>query len=67
MKTMRTTKATRMSADEYAGFLKLWLTPASRLSPLSEEVQAYLAYVARREPLSDAARRAAGLPTGQAA
>ena len=67
MKTITTAKATRMSADEYAGFLKLWLTPSARISPHTPEVEAYLAYVARHDPLSDATRRAAGLTTGRAA
>lgn len=52
MKTLtRTRKATRMSADAYAGFLKLWLTPANRTPAPSPEVDAYLEYVNERDPL----------------
>jgi hypothetical protein len=52
MKTLtRTRKATRMSADAYAGFLELWLTPANRTPAPSPEVDAYLAYVNERDPL----------------
>ena len=68
MKTIaRAPKAGRMSPDAYAGFLKLWLTPATRQAEISGDVEAYLQYVREREPLSDATRRAAGLATGRAA
>ena len=49
-----------MSADAYAGFLKLWLTPAHREPPMTPEVQAYLRHASMRDPLSDDARRALG-------
>lgn len=60
-------KPAPMDADAYAGFLKLWLTPAHRLPSLDEEIRAYLRHVSEREPLSDASRRALGQPTRKAA
>ena len=68
MKTIsRAPESKPMSADAYAGFLKLWLTPATRQAVIDGDVEAYLAYVGEREPLSDGARRAAGLRTDRAA
>lgn len=68
MKTLpRSTSGKPMSADAYAGFLKLWLTPASRAPKVTPEVAAYLRHVGEREPLSAAARRALGQPTDRAA
>jgi hypothetical protein len=61
------TASTEMSADAFAGFLKLWLTPAGRLPRPSAEVDAYLRHANEREPLSDATRRAVGLPVDRAA
>ena len=52
-----------MSPDAYAGFLKLLLTPASRVPRPSAELDAYLAYLSAREPLSDTARMIIGQPT----
>lgn len=60
-------KPAPMSADAYAGFLKLWLTPTHKLPPLDEEIRAYLRHASEREPLSDAARQALGQPTRKAA
>ena len=60
-------KRAPMSADAYAGFLKLWLTPAHRLPEITPDVEAYLRYVGEREPLSDATREALGQPTRRAA
>ncbi len=57
----RMTAATGMNADEFAGFLKLWLSPPSRLPEPSEDVDAYLAYANRREPLSEETQEALGL------
>ena len=52
MKTLtRTASPARMSADAYAGFLKLWLTPASRAPRQSRDLDAYLSYANEREPL----------------
>ena len=52
MKTLtRTVKPARMSADAYAGFLKLWLTPSTREPRPSAEVDAYLRYANERSPL----------------
>ena len=56
-----------MSPDAYAGFLKLLLTPASRVPRPSAELDAYLAYLSAREPLSDTARMIIGQPTVDAA
>jgi hypothetical protein len=56
-----------MGAEEYAGFLKLWLTPASRTPAASADVDAYLRYANEREPLSETSRRALGQPTTHAA
>lgn len=68
MKTrIRNRSQARMSADAYAGFLKLWLTPANCAPKHSAEVDAYLRHVSEREPLSAECRRALGQPTEQAA
>jgi hypothetical protein len=60
-------KRAPMSADAYAGFLKLWLTPAHRLPEMTPEVEAYLRHANEREPLADATRRTLGQPTRRAA
>ena len=60
-------KPAPMDADAYAGFLKLWLTPASKLPSLDDEVRAYLRHVSDREPLNEESRRALGQPTRKAA
>lgn len=60
MQIPRTPKPAPMGPDAFAGFLKLWLTPASRLPADSAEVQAYLRHASRREPLSAESRRAIG-------
>ena len=56
-----------MSADAFAGFLKLWLTPSTRIPRASEDVDAYLEHVSERDPLPDSVRRVLGRPTNQAA
>jgi hypothetical protein len=56
-----------MDADAYAGFLKLWLTPAHKLPSLDEEIRAYLRHVSDREPLNEESRRALRQPTRKAA
>jgi hypothetical protein len=56
-----------MSPDAYAGFLKLWLTPAHREPKMTPEVEAYLRHVSEREPLSDDVRTVLGQPTRKAA
>jgi hypothetical protein len=63
----RNARKNRMSADAYAGFLKLWLTSPSRLPTPSPELDAYLEWANEREPLSDEARRVLGSPTDRAA
>lgn len=62
MRIPRTAKPTRMSPDAYAGFLKLWLTPAGRVPAPSADVDAYLRHANEREPLSDESYRAIGRP-----
>jgi hypothetical protein len=59
--------ATSMSPDAFAGFLKLWLTPAGHLPKPSAEVDAYLRHAERIDPLPEAARRAIGRPVRKAA
>jgi hypothetical protein len=63
----RSARKSPMSADAYAGFLKLWITPRNVVPRMSPEVDAYLRYATQREPLSSTARRALGLPTRTAA
>jgi hypothetical protein len=67
MKKTNRQQESPMGAEEYAGFLRLWLTPASRIPAASAEVDAYLRYANEREPLSETSRRALGQPTTQAA
>lgn len=59
--------STRMSADAYAGFLKLWLTPAHKEPKMTPEVEAYLREASQREPLSDDVRQALRQPVRRAA
>ena len=61
------TKPAPMSADAYAGFLALWLTPATKQTRHTAEVDAYLRHASAQEPLSDTVRRALGQPTHRAA
>ena len=63
----RTASRAPMSADAYAGFLKLLLTPVSKPVVLSADIEAYLSYASAREPLSAASRRALGQPADRAA
>ena len=65
--TMKSSSRAPMSADAYAGFLKLLLTPASKPVVLSADIEAYLRFASAREPLSPAARRALGQPADRAA
>jgi hypothetical protein len=60
-------KPAPMDADAYAGFLKLWLTPAHKLPSLDEEIRAYLRHVSECEPLNEESRRAIRQPTRRAA
>ncbi len=46
-----------MSADAYAGFLKLWLTPAHKAPAITPEVEAYLHHANQQAPLNDESRR----------
>ena len=63
----RPAKTAPMSADAYAGFLKLLLTPAGREPRESADVDAYLRYVGETAPLSDATRRFIGQGASRAA
>jgi hypothetical protein len=56
-----------MSAEAYAGFLKLLLTPATRVPLPSADLEAYLQYISEREPLSETVRMVIGQPTVEAA
>lgn len=60
-------KPAPMDADAYAGFLKLWLTPAQKLPSLDQEIRAYLRHISEREPLNDESRGAIRQPTRKAA
>jgi hypothetical protein len=40
-----------MNADAYAGFLKLLLTPSSRVPSMTPDIEAYLRYANQRDPL----------------
>jgi hypothetical protein len=54
-----------MSNDAFAGFLKLWLTPASREPVQSSETDAYLQYLSENESLEpDTTRVAVGQVDG---
>ncbi len=66
-RSSRTAKNAPMSADAYAGFLKLWLKPQSRGTNPSSDVDAYLRYANEREPLSEASLRLLGGRTDRAA
>lgn len=63
----RTAQGGPMSSEAYAGFLKLLLTPVSRVPLPSPELDAYLQYLAGVEPLSETARMVIGQPTVEAA
>jgi hypothetical protein len=45
-------KAIAMTPDAYAGFLRLLLTPLSKVPPLTPDVEAYLRYANEREPVT---------------
>ena len=64
---MKKHRSAPMSADAYAGFLKLWLTPAHKEPKMTPEVEAYLRHASRREPLSNDVRTVLGQPTRKAA
>jgi hypothetical protein len=66
-RTTRSATHAPMSPDAYAGFLRLWITPASKLPPRSPEVDAYVSFVSAREPLSAESRRLLGRPSRNAA
>ncbi len=53
---------TPMSPDAYAGFLKLWLTPAHKEPEMTPEVEAYLRHASKCEPLSGETRAVLGQP-----
>jgi hypothetical protein len=41
-----------MDPEAYAGFLRLLLTPTSRVPSMTPDVEAYLRYANRREPVN---------------
>jgi hypothetical protein len=41
-----------MNADAYAGFLRLLLTPATRVPKVTPELEAYFHYLNEREPVT---------------
>ena len=41
----------KMSPDAYAGFLRLWITPANEMPERSAEIDAYLRHLSDNEPL----------------
>jgi hypothetical protein len=51
----------KMSNDAFAGFLKLWLTPASQIPARSAETDAYLQYLSK---VGSAGCDCPGLKTG---
>jgi hypothetical protein len=60
-------KTSRMDADAYAGFLKLWLTPAHKVPAITPEVEAYLRFANQAEPLNETSRDALCQPARRAA
>jgi hypothetical protein len=48
-------KTSKMNSDAYAGFLKLWITPAHEMPSRSKEIDAYLRHLSTEEPLDLAA------------
>jgi len=56
-----------MSADAYAGFLKLWLTPSHKEPKMTTELEAYLRHASASEPLSTRVKQAPGRPARKAA
>lgn len=64
---MKKHRTAPMSADAYAGFLKLWLTPAHQEPKMTPEVEAYLRHASRREPLSEDVRTVLAQPARKAA
>jgi len=61
------TRTAPMNPDAYAGFLKLWLSPFSRIPKPSPEIDAYIQYVDEREPLPACMAEMGGLRTDRAA
>lgn len=57
----------RMNSDEYAGFLKLLLRPNRSVDVNSEDVGAYIRYLAQQAPMSEDTRRVLGLDREHAA
>lgn len=57
MKKHASPRPAPMSADAYAGLLKLWLTPLDKVPAITPDVEAYLRHLDRQEPLNDESRR----------
>ena len=49
--------ADAMDPEAYAGFLRLLLSPLSRVPSLTPDVEAYLRYANRREPVTSIGSR----------
>jgi hypothetical protein len=68
MKTPRPVRTRApMSADAYAGFLRLWLTPADRQPRPNAELNAYMRYLNAHAPLPERVRRLLGTVSDHAA
>lgn len=63
----RNPQRTKMSPDAYAGFLRLLLTPADQVPASSPELEAYLSYRSRMDPLPDNVQHILGHPVVEAA
>lgn len=63
----RSTQARPMSADAFAGFLQLLLTPLDRGPRQTDDLDAYLEHLSATAPLSDTTRMILGQPTVEAA
>jgi hypothetical protein len=66
-KTTRGAKRAPMNADAYAGFLKLLITPPSKLPRPSREIDAYVQHLNEHDPLSEITLRELGLHSDRAA
>ena len=54
----KSARSTAMDSEAYAGFLKLLLTPSSRVPSMTSDVEAYLRYANGREPVTSLPARA---------
>lgn len=56
-----------MDADAYAGFLKLLLTPTSRMPSIAGDIEAYMRYANDREPVVGCVPVTSGFDSREAA